>query len=314
MKIQLFILLCVAALLPVGCMDTPSDLATQKAVKVSDFESLTYYDVPVKAGLATVVVLDQDTLAVTHVPMHVAVPRYAIDQNALSVTYSQDAIYQNFASSVYWQYISFEDTRKGDYDYNDLVIHCRVDNRGIFENGVVVAYKHTVSVQPVALGGAMHLKLGMLYKENAAMSSLSEAILCQDVRRDIFQGNPIFPINTDPTQPIKKVSSKLTPLFEITNTDPQLQVVWFIETSSNRLYAATTNFGADKSYDMISPDGLPYGISMTKKWDYPIEHCSIREAYPGFDAWIASGNEVILLKNFVKAKVFPAMANGSGNE
>ena len=86
-------------------------------------------------------------------------------------------------------------------------------------------------------------------------------------------------------------------------------MVWFIETETDRFYAATTNFGADKTYDMISPDGLPYGISLTKKWDYPIEKCSIRDVYPGFDEWLRTGDESVLLKDPVREKKFPASIN-----
>ncbi len=293
-----------------ACIDSASDLAARKALRIDAIETLADYEVPVREGETTIVVLGNDTLAVTHDAMRITVPRRAVDKGELQVSYTQNPVYDNFASSNYWQYIAFEDTRNGDYDYNDLVIHCRIVNQRDWRDN---SYKHIVSVQPVALGGTQPLRLGILYKTEEAAGQLSEAILCENVREELFLGNPIFPINTDPNKEIKKVTSKLTELFEIENFDEEFKVVWFIENATDRLYAATTHFGADKTYDMVSPDGLPYGISLTSKWNYPIEKCHIRNGYPGFDEWIHWGDETKLLQGRKKEFVFPAIKDGSGN-
>lgn len=291
-----------------ACIDNVSDLAAEKALRVDAIETLADYEVPLQPHMSTIVVLEGDTLAVTHEPMRIAVPRRAVDQNALQVTYTQEAVYENFASSNYWQYIAFEDTRKGDYDYNDLVIHCRIKNNRDWRDG---SYTHIVAVQPVALGGSLPLQLGIVYKTEEG--NLTEVVLCENVRKELFFGNPIFPINTDPQKEIRKVTDNLTTLFEIKDFEATFKVIWFVDNGTDRLYAATTNFGADKTFDMVSPDGLPYGISFTSKWNYPIEKCHIRNAYPGFDQWIHNGDETKLLKGRVKEFVFPAIGEGSGN-
>lgn len=293
-----------------ACIDNASDLAADNALRIDAIETLAYYEVPVKDGQTTIVALGSDTLAVTRDAMRITVPRRALDYDELQLSYTQNPVYENFASSKYWQYLAFEDTRNGDYDYNDLVIHCRIINERDWHDN---SYKHIVAVQPVALGGSLPLRLGILYKTEESAGQLSEAILCENVRAELFMGNPIFPINTDPQKEIKKVTDKLTTLFEIENFDAEFKVVWFIENGTDRLYAATTNFGADKTYDMVSPDGLPYGISLTSKWNYPIEKCPIRKAYPGFDEWIHWGDETKLLKGRQKEFVFPAIKEGSGN-
>lgn len=310
MKKQILLPGIFVALAFVGCLDNPSDLAAKRALQIDAIETLSDYEVPVKPDCTTIVVLDTDTLAVTQQPMRITVPRRAAEAGELQITYSQDPIYDNFASSRYWQYLAFEDTRNGDYDYNDLVIHCRIITKYNWRDA---SYKHFVAVQPVALGGSLPLRLGILYKAEAGDERLSERILCQNVRQELFHGNPIFPINTDPAKEIKQVSDQLTTLFEIENSDQEFKVVWFIENDQNRLYAATTNFGADKTYDMVSPDGLPYGISLTSKWNYPIENAHIRKGYPGFDEWIHWGDETKLLQGRRKEFVFPAIADGSGN-
>lgn len=310
MKKQILLLSIFVAFAFVGCLDNPADLAARRALRIDAIETLADYEVPVQPNRTTIVMLDADTLAVTQQQMRISVPRRAVENGELQVSYSQDPIYDNFASSRYWQYLAFEDTRNGDYDYNDLVIHCRIITKYNWRND---SYRHFVDVQPVALGSSLPLRLGILYRGGSGDEHLSEKILCENVRRELFLGNPIFPINTDPTKEIKQVSDQLTTLFEIENFEKEFKLVWFIENGTDRLYAATTNFGADKTYDMISPQGLPYGISFTAKWNYPIEKCHIRNGYPGFDEWIHWGDETKLLKGRQKEFVFPAIADGSGN-
>ena len=145
----------------------------------------------------------------------------------------------------------------------------RTSNAGFGEDRKLLQ-KHEVLVQPVALGGTRKMKLGILYKESEESDKVLETILCEDVRAALFGNDPRFPINTDPSKEIKQVNSTLIPFFTFTNYDLGFKVVWFIETETDRFYAATTNFGADKTYDMISPDGLPYqkvGLSDRKMLD-----------------------------------------------
>ena len=50
-----------------------------------------------------------------------------------------------------WQVVAFEDSRKGDYDYNDLIIHVRWSIR---------EYCYTIAFQPIALGSSKKFKSG----------------------------------------------------------------------------------------------------------------------------------------------------------
>ncbi len=311
MRTKYFLLITATTFACISCVvDKSSGPEAGTPVQIGTIESHVDYQVPVKSGSTTIVTLGEDTLAVTRTTATIPVPRYAARSGELKISYSNDPIYENFSTSQHWHYIAFEDSRKADYDYNDLVIHCRVrtSNGGFGENHQLLQ-RHEVLVQPVALGGTRKMKLGILYKESEASDRVLETILCEDVRATLFEGNPTFPINTSLSKEIKQVNDKLTLLFTHTNYDLGFKVVWFIETESDRFYAATTNLDADRTYDMISPDGLPYGISLTKKWDYPIEKCSVREVYPGFDEWLRTGDEEILLKNPNREKKFPASYN-----
>ena len=301
MKTRTAIYLFISALLCVACVKNPGNANDAKTVDIGAIESLVDYQIPVKANYATIVTQGDDTLAITTQAMTVQVPRRALAAGEIKTTYSDEEMYSNFGETKYWQYISFEDTRSADYDYNDLVIHCAVTNSRVGD-----LYEHNVYVQPVALGSSVKIALGILYKADPN-GELLEAMLADDVRATLYNGNPTFPINTDPDKERKQVSRIPVKLFSTRDANPQIKVVWFIETAAaGRLYAATTNFDADKRLDMVSKDGLPYGISLASKWDYPIEKCPIWEAYPNFHIWIKEGNETTLKANSVSDKKFPA--------
>ena len=84
-----------------------------------------------------------------------------------------------------WQVVAFEDSRKGDYDYNDLIIHV---SWSIRENS------YTIAVQPIALGSSKKIKLGF-EKMDGNISSVDEVIVAEDCRKDLFEGKEGF-INT----------------------------------------------------------------------------------------------------------------------
>lgn len=296
----------------VGCVEkVPS--TPNPVTKLEAIESLSDFAVPTRAGYTTTVSLNGEVLAQTASPMTISVPRYAQEENSLEVSYTLGDIYDGFSSASYWQYLSFEDSRSADYDFNDVVLHCRVVTEKPWAVTGEQLYVHTISVQPIALGGTKKLKLGILYRPDPTKEELAEKILCEDIRAELFSGIASFPINTDPSN-IRKVTSKLKELFEVKNSDPQCKVVWFIEGESERLYAATTNFNVQKGLDMISQTGMPYGIALTRTWNYPVEKCHIWDAYPNFRAWLASGDERVLLEKSVKENVFPAKLPNSIGE
>lgn len=271
---------------------------------IKAIEPFTSYNVPVKDGMTTIVTSGKDTLAVTSSAMTIFVPKSTITDGTMVVTYSIKDIYKNMSYGKYWQYLSFEDTKKGDYDYNDIVLHARITDDRVKVDGVYKR-KHTISVQPVALGSAVNIKLGILYKKTSSDTEISEKILIDNCRSTLFKGIAYFPINTDKTKEVKKVTSKFSDFFELINDEHTFPIVWFIEASGQRMYAATSNF-ADAKLDMISTDGYPYGISLTQKWDYPVEKCHISKAYPGFEKWLTTGVESDLLKPKNSDYCFPA--------
>lgn len=305
MKLLHIFVFCSCALLAVSCMDkVKTDI--QRGVDIAALEPMVDYEVPVKAGYTTVVSLGGEQLAVTRTPLTISVPAHAATRaEGLEVSYTDEKIFGEFGYAQYWHYLSFEDTRKGDCDYNDVVLHCRIKSDVPWNYNGTQPCKHTVSVQPVALGGSATIGFGFLYRDETG--AVSEHIVTDDIRRDLFNNDRSFPINTSLAKPTKKVSNILKPVFECSTTEAKFKVVWFIQNGSDRLYAATTNLDADRKYNMINADGVPYGIVLTKKWCYPVEKCNIRDAYPGFDAWLRSGDESVLLgKQVAKNTYLPA--------
>lgn len=318
-----FFSLCVLVICP-SCSKSlfdgdKADENSTPTVDIAAIESLAEYQVPVQDGAVSIVKWGEDTLAVTQRPMPVLVSKDALSAGEITVTYeklpqTKSIDFDKSASSQYWQYLSFEDTRDGDYDYNDVVLHCRIKSDAPWNYDGSQMCKHAVSVQPVALGGSKVLQLGIIYRPDPASEELAEKILCENIRQDLFLGDPTFPINTSLEKDTKKVTSYMTLLFEFQNKSSKFPVVWFIQSGTDRFYAATTNFGANEKFDMISKDGLPYGISMTKKWCYPIEKKHIKEAYPHFYEWVTQGKEEILLSDRVSANVFPATIKINGED
>lgn len=317
-KICNLLFLC-CAVFAVSCVEKvgkPGDGDINHNVDIAALEPMADYEVPVRDGFTTVVTLDGEQLAVTRRPITISVPAYALKTRAgqLDVSYSDEDIFGEFGHVSYWNYLSFEDTRNGDYDYNDVVLHCRVVSDVPWYYTGTEPCKHTVSVQPVALGGSATVGFGFLYRD--ASGDVREFIVTDDIRRDLFFGNRSFPINTDLSKPTKKVSNKLEPVFEYSTGRATFPVVWFVQNGTDRLYAATTNFDADRKFNMISEDGMPYGIAMTKKWCYPVEKCNIRKAYPGFDEWLRTGDQSVLLGKAVRGNYYaPAtVRNGADGD
>lgn len=302
MKKILILSLAFCAALNVSCIEKV-ETSINHGVDMAALEPMTDYEVPIKPGYTTVVTLDGEQLAVTRAPLTISVPvRAATRSGGLEVSYSNEDIFGEFATASYWHYLSFEDTPEGDCDYNDIVLHCRVKSEMAWNPAGPRLCRHTVSVQPVALGGSVTVGFGFLYQDESG--AVREHVVTDNIRRDLFDGIPSFPINTDLSKPTKKVSNILKPVFECSTSQTKFPVVWFIISNGKYLYAATTNFDADKNLNMINKDRVPYGFALTKKWCWPVENCNIREAYPHFDEWLRTGDETLLLSDPVRENIY----------
>ena len=146
------------------------------------------FEVPVQEGYATYVMYGQDTVAIVTQPMTIQIPKgmkvstKGSTGDEISIEY--EVLNDTDAKIAYnksWQAIMFEDTRSGDYDYNDLIIHVR---------NLHSWNKLQIDIQPIALGSQKVIKLGCVIGNDK-----SKHIISEDVRKDLFGGEKGF-INT----------------------------------------------------------------------------------------------------------------------
>lgn len=276
--------------------------------------------VPYKKGFVTIVMYDGDTLAVTSkegqkmsLPEGVKLPStpstYSTINKSISnraaeveatVTYEKVEDYHGIENLVNsWRAIMFEDTKNGDFDYNDLIIQAYYNfHKAPWPSDDVLLDIH---VQGIALGSSKTIKLGVY-------TQTGKQYISQDVRKDIFSkeelavkriGDLPYFINTDSVyvgSPDSlyyfKRENKIT--CDVTDLETDY-VVWFIEATDNKTHITDTFLSPTSvklsskvdRVNMFSEHGQPYSI--VKKGiisTYPIEGVSINKIYPNFFNWI----------------------------
>ena len=215
------------------------------------------FEVPVQEGCATYVMYGQDTVAIVTQPMTIQIPKgmkvstKGSTGDEISIEY--EVLNDTDAKIAYnksWQAIMFEDTRSGDYDYNDLIIHVKhqTDLPWAKEESL-----ETIEIQPIALGSIKTIKLGCI------LSDGSVHIISNDVRTDLFAGKQGFINTVNDNTPIRyKLSPTNIKNYAIPRTEKKAAwVAWFIEVDGKRMYAASSDIDY-KVYDMVNKENMPY--------------------------------------------------------
>lgn len=112
---------------------------------ITRFVTTTEFKVPVKNEKVTVVMVGEDTIAVAYSEFPILIPK-GIDPQVSYMDVDGIASQKNLSrangdtfinkvdvgvnKAKLFQVICFEDSRKGDFDYNDLVIHVKYQQRG----------------------------------------------------------------------------------------------------------------------------------------------------------------------------------------
>ena len=252
--------------------------------------------VPVDAGHVAVVSSGEEILATADAPTEVLVPKGALIEIRQLTPEEFNLTGLEVNTARLWQGIAFEDSRNGDCDYNDLVIHVKYESRksNWYENTQVVR----VAVQPVALGSTKVIALG--YDVYAGTEKVKTEMVAQNCREGLFNGRTGM-LNT------------LTKNFECdhfvyknSEADPILcpagkaiAVNWFILVDGGvRLNALSTVY----TTDLVNVNNRPYGIVTTHTgyqytqegqgvvgldwFNYPKENVSIDKVYPDFARWL----------------------------
>lgn len=242
------------------------------------------FQVPVKEGYTTVVTYGEDTLAVANEPISILVPRRSKLQSksdgmpGIKIDYAIVKSTETYSQN--WQAVMFEDSRRVDYDYNDLIIH-------VYSSCNYNKSIQTIEIQPIALGSEKTIALGCILADG------SKHMITDDVRRDLFKDAEGFVNTLNDKDPIKyKLSKKLTHQFNFANVLPT--IAWFIEVEDERFFAISGDNQYVNYDEMITDDGLPYGLVIHGGVDgkangtfvYPQEKTAIYKAYPDFNNWV----------------------------
>lgn len=250
---------------------------------------------------------------------------------------TEGAKYAGFSDSYFT--LAFEDSFKGDYDYNDLVLEIRLDNRKIEGKKAPYTLEDFIGrlhIKPIACGSRNKIGFGIRIGKNG-----EDILLTDDVRRDYFDGAEGF-INTASWQngimnfDVREIYSQTGWIGDL---------YFFIAVGNYHLYAANTNI------QMLDKNKCPYGIIVssvtgndnevygkltpedevaqrevpTKEskfkcrtwWRYPYESVSIDEAYPrnSEEGWFTflinkptTLAEVCFFGRAKEGKVFPSIA------
>ena len=272
MKIRLFVSAIIGLLL-ISCIEIGS---LQKKIDLSNIDLTKTLDIkPPKDGIA-IVTSDLDTIAITAVAQTVVVNKFApVKIEYRSVEEFPD--YKNGGISRYNQTLAFEDTKKGDQDYNDLIVYVNQEN-GWNAKG----YKIKLKVTPIALGSTIPISFGFDDYDG------DEYTIVNDCRKELFKSDKGF-INTVKNGDIKSYKTIHTKTYQMKSTDwKYTKLNFWIKASGNKLYIATASHSEEEiDYNsMIGTYNKPYGLSIPDFFEYPAETKSIYNTYPDFDKWI----------------------------
>ena len=247
---------------------------------------------------------------------------------------TEGAKYAGFSDSYFT--LAFEDSFKGDYDYNDLVLEIRLDNRKIEGKKAPYTLEDFIGrlhIKPIACGSRNKIGFGIRIGKNG-----EDILLTDDVRRDYFDGAEGF-INTASWQDgimdfdVRTAYSQNTWIGDL---------YFFISVGNYHLYAANTNTNTM----MVDKNKCPYGIVVSNVagndnivfknisaedkakygdiplflsrtwWRYPYESVSLDEAYSekrpsGWFSYVLENNKsmanVCYFDRAKENKVFPSI-------
>lgn len=289
--------------------------------------TFTTMEVPVKDGKLTVVTFNGDTLCVTKTATSIIIPKTfatskADEEIVISYVDSSNPNYAGYLSGdgvnvKMWQTIAFEDSKAGDYDYNDLVIHIRYE----LSSQKAGEQKLFMGIHPIAFGATKNIKLGCVvyYGETKVL----DEIITQNSKEELFlnengESSGISEmINTFKINYHANVFTKVISLDANNVRFGDIKVVWFIEIENGiRLYSV------NERYPYLDANKRPYGLIIsntgkpwlipnldnvsTQHWfEYPTELLNISDCYNdsehlgfnSFDAWLTGSTKEWNMRN-----------------
>lgn len=315
---KLFLLLGIVAL-SVACVDkddtTTSSLKDSQKVNLNNVITTQEYSIPApQSGYYTVVYANGEVISKSIIARKILVPKGAnITTQQVPLKKDNNEIFPNeyfirncVAYDVLHQTVLFEDQKIGDYDYNDLVIHCTYN--------AVIDYSRCyirVGIQPIALGGITHMALCCDIYEGSYKLNRNEIVVASNVRNDLFNGQGGY-LNTQKLNfenlktmhDFKKITALNISYNKYTTYGAgAISVNWYIKVYDKndnfmyRLNAVSSNYIDN---NMINEENRPYGLVITATgkyatnyninnytygnglcwFNYPKEFTRIETAYP----------------------------------
>lgn len=276
---------------PVGNADIENMISTEE------------FKVPIKDGFTTVITQGMDTLAIASSPITILIPKGSAPSskensiNQININYTDDVIISKENQTTLWQVIAFEDSKKNDYDYNDLVIHTKAETR----NGVL-----RIGIQPVALGASKKIALGYkIFQKGENITG--NKIVCDDCRKALFNNYEGY-INTSTINHKFPwfIKSKIQEV-KLKYADSPAYIVWFINVLDEEGPIELCAINQHQDHNILDNNFRPYGIVFSKllklgegynqkgqpdgsvglDWfRYPKESISIENSYLHFDKWV----------------------------
>lgn len=284
---------CGLAILAVTSCVSPYYDPDESNIDIENLINITSYEIPVKSGYTTYVIYQGDTIAIDNQPTTIPIPATAVqtksEEDQLRIVF-KEGLDSRIGSWQLFQTIAFEDSRNGDYDYNDLVIHTKYAyNR---YTGI-----HKVGVHPIALGSTKQIGLGYLILSGNKV--VANTLLTDNCRRDLFEDIQGY-INTKAfTKRFIGYTIKESNTLSEKPVSSSLSIIWYIIVDQGTLYAVNSKYSCldlnDRPYGLVVTDtGRTYkemnGATVGANWfSYPIESFNISDCYPLFDSWLQGG-------------------------
>lgn len=198
-----------------------------------------------------------------------------------------------------WHIVMFEDTKDGDFDYNDIVMHVCMRK---YNNGNSYLYVH-----PIALGSSK--KIGFGIKVNG-----KDVFYTSDCRSDFFHSIKGF-INT-----VKNGLRVKFDEYKTVKLDDDIMkstIEYYIVVDGKTVLPAISKNQKTRYYGLIVTNlgqSFKYkGVAVGADWfDYPSEHVSINSAYPDFMQ--TNGNFDSFLKNMNSKYCYDAIRLNDNGE
>lgn len=259
------------------------------------------YNIPIKSGAVTIVTYKGDTLAVTSKPMTILIPKDAVtksNSSQLNIEYDENLKIDFTRRSYSWQVIAFEDSHKGDYDYNDLILHLKYE----LKDNIM-----KIGIHPVALGSTKDIELGYRLFQNGQQIG-ADKIVSDNCRRDFFNDKSGFINTVSLTKRIPWFIKSKIQTIELAHPELPVYVVWFIRVDKSKDgYREYCVVNQEQQIRILDDNHRPYGIvfnnllelgkgynqsgqpdgSVGLGWfAYPLEGRQIDAVYSLFDSWV----------------------------